>query len=453
MDVEERLSNVLKNRLSVQPLDLVWVAFSGGMDSTVLLHSAARVICPLGIQLRAIHVDHGIHSLSASWAEHCAAVCESLSIPLESVCVNMKLEKGASLEQQAREARYRVFRTVIQSGEVLFTAHHERDQAETLLVQLFRGAGPKGLSAMPEFSSLGQGELIRPFLDLSHSALTEYAYERQLVWIDDPSNESTDITRNFVRHDVLPVLEERWPTIARSVSRSARHCAEATEIQDTMAQIDLGILSSVELGHRIELQTLADLVIARRKNAIRYWIRSVGLRLPSSVKLDDIDRQLFFGTEDSLPCIKWSGGVLRRYRKAAYISTEEVLERSVSSIDWDLQASPGLDLPMGRLTARPRKGKGVSDDWILAECGEVSVKFRVGGERVQYRVGLHKSLNKVFQELGVPPWLRDFVPLIFAKDELVAIAGYCVFKPYATRPEAIGTEIYFKGKPGLGLPT
>ena len=108
---------------------------------------------------------------------------------------------------------------------------------------------------------------------------------------------------------------------------------------------------------------------------------------------------------------------------------------------------------MGRLTARPRKGKGVSDDWILAECGEVSVKFRVGGERVQYRVGLHKSLNKVFQELGVPPWLRDFVPLIFAKDELVAIAGYCVFKPYATRPEAIGTEIYFKGKPGLGLPT
>lgn len=444
MDIEEQLLKILTKRRRVRHFNVVWIAYSGGMDSTALLHAAARVVPQLDIQLRAVHVDHGLHPLSPSWAAQCAEICEALSIPLQCVRANLIPEKGESLEQQAREARYRIFNKVMADGDGLLTAHHERDQAETVFVQLFRGAGPKGLSAMPESSPLGDGELIRPFLDVPYEALSQYATKHQLRWIDDPSNQCTDITRNFVRHDVLPMIQERWPTITRSISRSSRHCAEAAEILDTMAQQDLGVNAASELSHQIELDTLGSLSVSRRKNALRYWIRSMGLRLPSSAKLEDIDRQLFSAAEGCQPCVKWGDGLLRRYRNSAYLLTNQVFEKPASPIAWDVQANAVLDLPMGQLSVRTVVGDGVSSDWISAEFRRVSVQFRRGGERVQYKRGLHKKLNQVFQELGVPPWQRDFTPLIFAKGELVAVAGHGVFKPYRAQADAVGCVIEFR---------
>lgn len=443
MDVEAHLFNTLARLQSDGSFNTLWVAFSGGLDSTVLLHSAVCVTLRLDVRLIAVHVDHGLSPHSTEWAEHCADVCRTLGVELRSKRVSIVPQPGESLEQLARAARYEVFATLLGPGDAVLTAHHQRDQAETVLLQLCRGAGPRGLAAMPESMEFGTGKLIRPLLTLPVEALIQYASERQLHWIKDPSNESVEFTRNFLRHEILPRLSHRWPTIDRSLSRTSHHCAEAMEIMESMARQDLGIGGDSSLSDVIPLSPLKDLSFARRKNALRYWIHRLGVRLPSSAKLTDIDTQLFSSNLDRRILIQWAGVEIRRYRSSAYLLRHSSAQLPAEAVVWRIRETPQLDLPIGQLQARRAASRGISIEKIAAHGAVVSVRFRRGGERCQYRPGHHKTLKKVFQELGVPPWQRDSTPLIFIDDELVAIPGLCVFQPYLASRNEQGFEISF----------
>src|SRR5690606_38380138 len=217
----------------------VWVAYSGGLDSTVLLHALAARRDALPAPLHAVHVNHNLHPDSARWARDCQAVCDALDVPMESFAVTVGNGRGVSVEAAARDARYDVFRDLLEDDELLLTAQHQDDQLETFLLQAFRGAGPHGLAAMPRQAPFGRGRLCRPLLDFSRAELEAWARARGLEWLDDPSNAEARFARNFLRLEILPALRQRWPQLAATVSRSARHCAEAAWLLDEMAALDL----------------------------------------------------------------------------------------------------------------------------------------------------------------------------------------------------------------------
>ncbi|NNG62887.1 tRNA lysidine(34) synthetase TilS, partial [Pseudomonas fragi] len=252
------------------------VALSGGLDSTVLLHVLAQLRQTRSLPpLSAIHVHHGLQAAADEWPAHCQALCNALGVPLQVVHVHV--QAGASLERAAREARYQAFVTLTRAQEVLLTGQHRDDQAETLLFRLLRGAGVSGLAAMPRQRRLGEGNLCRPLLDVSRTDLEAYAREHSLGWIEDPSNQQTDFSRNYLRHEIFPLLTRRWPQAAASMARSAAHCAEAQGLLDDLARQDLQAAGAVSefdwLGlPSLELAPITCLSPARQRNALRYWL-------------------------------------------------------------------------------------------------------------------------------------------------------------------------------------
>ena len=215
--------------------DRLYLGFSGGVDSHVLLHLCAS-IASLNAKLVAIYVHHGLQVEADFWAEHCQRTCEALGVACQIVRVNAQPIQGQSPEEAARNARYDALKAFVQSNDVLLIAQHREDQLETVLLQLFRGSGLKGLSAMPACIPFGSGTLLRPLLDVSKQAINSYAIAHELSWIEDPSNLSSDYDRNFLRNEVLPLLKQRWPAVDKTVSRSAKHCAEAQSLISVQAK-------------------------------------------------------------------------------------------------------------------------------------------------------------------------------------------------------------------------
>ncbi|EJM37300.1 tRNA(Ile)-lysidine synthetase, partial [Pseudomonas sp. GM33] len=261
------------------------IAFSGGLDSTVLLHLLAHLAKTESLPaLSAIHVHHGLQAVADAWPEHCRSVCAALGIPLQTVRV--RVAPGASLERAARDARYHTFTEVTRPDEVLLTAQHRDDQAETLLFRLLRGAGVRGLSGMPRQRPLGKGHLLRPLLDVTRAELEAYANEHGLSWIEDPSNEDRQYSRNYLRHQVFPALTRRWPQAVATMARSAAHLTEAQGLLEELADMDLREANSVSefawLGLRsLELASLAQLSAARQRNALSHWLEPL-TRLPDT---------------------------------------------------------------------------------------------------------------------------------------------------------------------------
>lgn len=403
-----------------------WLAYSGGLDSHVLLHQLAQA----PISLKAVHIHHNLSPNADVWEAHCRKTCEELGVEYHCIHVNAHPKPGESPEAAARTARYDALATLVGPHDYLFTAHHAEDQAETLLLQLFRGAGIKGLSAMPHSMPFAQGQLLRPFLCWTKQMILEYATDAQLHWIEDETNSNTDFDRNYIRHHVLPVIRERWPAITPVLGRVANHCAEANEILDKAAQRDF----------TVSIKQLTALSYAEQNNVLRYWLRSQNFPVPSTTQLTEFQLNILHCKPDANPMLHWPGVNIRRYRDTLYALPDKIKwEPPATPIVWNLEESLTLS-NTHMLSAERQIGVG-----IRVALGSVfQIRFRQNqpGERCHPagRQGSH-PLKKLFQEWGIPPWERDAVPLLYLDDQLVCVVGYCVSASFAAGTEEEGWVI------------
>ncbi len=399
------------------PANRYLVGYSGGLDSHVLLHLCARFRGKRGGEFMAVHVNHGLHSDAGRWQEHCQSICEDLGIPFESIAVDARSRSGESPEEAARNARYQAFSGLLKAGEALLLAHHQDDQAETVLLQLMRGTGLGGLSGIGRETRLGAGKVLRPLLDVPRRDLFDYAQKNRLTWIDDPSNLETDFDRNYLRHHIFPLLKQRWPACSRMLARAASHCADADRL---MAQWGGPMLQDMldEQGG-LDLSVFCEHSRQAQRWLLRMWLKGQGWRAPSAVFVDRILNEVIPARRDGNPQVACDEVEIRRYRHKLYALPRLPVPDPGWCISWN--GDDPLNLPDGSLLEANRTmGRGIDPaKWHRAR---ITVRYRQGGERcwLPDRRG-HRSLKKLFQERGVPPWLRERIPLILLDEELVAV--------------------------------
>jgi tRNA(Ile)-lysidine synthase len=394
------------------------VALSGGADSAGLLFAAARLEGSFrGLPVRAVHVDHGLQSAAPAFREACAAWCGKLNIPLTVISVIVDMPPGASIEAAARDARYAAIGAELRPGECLLTAHHSEDQAETLLLQALRGAGLKGLSAMPLCRPLGQGWHLRPVLTVSKDELREFGAGFGAACAEDPMNQDLRFERSYLRRQVWPLIEARWPGASAALSRAARHAAEAQDLLDGAAAADVARLRD---GDALSLPGLRALGVQERINAVRFWLWETRVEPPSTARLTEALRQMFDAHPDHLPCIVWGNYALRRYRQRVFL-TPAVPPRLEGIHRWRVRPDAGVDLGPHLGQLRWIMQNGGIDPQGLPES--VTVRRREGGEILKPAAQARtQSVQHLCQSLGVLPWMRDALPLIFADDALIAVA-------------------------------
>ncbi|OGT47865.1 MAG: tRNA lysidine(34) synthetase TilS [Gammaproteobacteria bacterium RIFCSPHIGHO2_12_FULL_41_20] len=398
-----------------------WIAYSGGLDSHVLLHLCAQLSNSLPLSIRAIHINHQLSPHAAQWVTYTEQVCQQLYLPYISHAIALQPSSGMSLEALAREKRYAAFAHYLQPGDILLTAHQQDDQAETLLLQLLRGAGPKGLAAMPSMKPFAQGWHARPLLAFSRAELRQYAEEAQLHWIEDESNDDIALSRNYIRHEVMPVLKLHWSAVTSMLSRVATHCAEAQAVLEEIGTEDLIQLAG-SMPHTLSVQRLLKLNPMRQRLALRAWLQQQGKTLPSQVKMQALQQDVLTAKWDSMPVLHWGNVELRRYRDDLYVMSC-MLPVKNEHYTWDCQQP--LSLPnIGALIARKVTGQEG-----LCLPSTMSVRFRQGGEQVFVR-GHYHDLKKMFQEWGVPPWQRARLPLVCVENEIVTIPGFFIHQAY-----------------------
>ena len=391
-----------------------YIAFSGGLDSTVLLHLLAqhphRHDAP---PIRALHIHHGLQSAADAWPGHCQQVCDELGIDLR--IIHVQVAPGASLEQAARNARYAALSDAMVPGGVLFTGQHRDDQAETLLLHVLRGAGVRGLAGMPGERSLGQGSLARPMLGLSRAQLQDYAQAHGLRWIEDPSNADTLHARNYLRHQVFPRLQQRWPQATQNLARSAEHLGEALGLLDELADADLALASTAcpfdWLGlDSLELTALSALSPARQRNALQHWLAS-RTRLPDSRHWAGWEA-LRDAAQDTQPLWRLTDGLLQRSHKRIWWLAGDWLQAPVGRVAWP---DPGaiLELP----------GNGTVRLVGNLPQGPLHIGYRQGGERLQIDGRGHRDLKRLLNESQLPHFARARLPLLFQDDRLLAVGN------------------------------
>lgn len=397
------------------------VGLSGGADSASLLAAlvagAQRV--PMGV--RAVHVDHGLQAAAGAFRDACAALCRRLDVPLTVIRVAIPQVPGASVEAQARDARYAAFAAELAAGECLLTAHHGEDQAETLLLQALRGAGLPGLSGMPVCRPLGRGWHLRPLLHVARAELLALGAGLTADCVVDPMNEDPRFDRSYLRGQVWPLIEARWPGASSALSRTARHAAEAQELLDRYAAADVSRLRD---GEALSVPGLRALSGPQRINAVRFWLGEAGVEPPNSARLSEAMRQLLEAQFDHLPRVVWADYALRRYRHRVFLTPAHP-PRLQGPLRWPVE--PGSRVALGpnlgelRFTVQP----GGIDRNGLPDA--LSVRRRAGGESLKPAAQAKtKSLQHLCQSHGVLPWMRDALPLVFAGDALVAVADLWV---------------------------
>ncbi len=390
------------------------MAFSGGLDSTVLLHLLAHLAKHHSLPvLSAIHIHHGLQAAADAWPAHCQSVCDALGVPLHVMRVTV--QPGASLERAAREARYAAFASLTEAGDLFLTGQHRDDQAETLLFRLMRGAGVRGLSAMPAQRPLGQGVLLRPLLDVTRAELEAYARAHQLNWIEDPSNEDRQFSRNYLRHQVLPLLIARWPQAQASMARSAAHLREAQGLLDELAQLDLAQAATPSefswLGlPSLELAPLMSLSAARQRNALSHWLEPL-TRLPDTDHWSGWDN-LCGAANDASPVWRLADGELQRSAGRLWWLSGDWLRAPALGVDWH-DPSTALRLPNnGRVMFRGQ-----------TPVGPLRIGYRQGGELMHLAGRGHRDLKRLLNERAVPGFVRGRLPLLFRGAELLAVAN------------------------------
>ncbi len=427
------ISRVL--RATVKRHSRLVIGLSGGVDSVVLLDVLTALSKPLAFELSAVHVNHGISGNAAKWGHFCTQLCYSYAIPVSVSYLKIKKTPGMSLEAVAREKRYQIFNR--QQADYVLLAHHLDDQAETLLLQLFRGAGVKGLSAMPTVRKQGAGTapaILRPLLEVSRSSIETYAAQHCLNWIVDESNDSITFNRNFLRHEILPVLGERYPNYAKILRRTSQHMAEAALLLDELAELDARYC--VESG-KLKIAPMRALSDSRAKNLLRYILRQHHAKLPSAVKLDDILNQLLSAKGDSRLHIVFGYTEIRAYRGAVYISPVRKVPRNDLQYEWQGESVLDLKELGGALRFTFVNGQGLSVQKLT--CAPVIIKLRQGGERFMPHCDRpRRSLKNLLQEAAIPPWRRHTLPLLFSGGNLAWVPGIGVDCEFQTMPGEAG---------------
>jgi tRNA(Ile)-lysidine synthase len=424
------------------------VALSGGPDSAALLRAAAALGNGFrALPLRAVHIDHGLQAAAADFRAACVTLCEQLRIPLRIVAVEVAREAGLSIEAAARTARYAALGLELQPRECLLTAHHREDQAETLLLQALRGAGVKGMASMPVCRPLGLGWHVRPLLDVAQRDLKQFGNLKPFGELErsasiDPMNQDLRFDRVYLRSAVWPLIEKRWPGAATALTRAARHMAEAQRLLELAAGADVARLRD---GDALSIPGLRALPALKRVNAVRLWVSQAGLEAPSTARLIEALRQVFDAEADHQPAIVWGGHALRRYRQRLFVTRADP-PRVPDARSWSPAAGSSLELgpALGNLTWIAQQGG------IVAERLPVSVivRRRDGGETLRPTPSARtQTVQHLCQALGVLPWMRDALPLVFAGDELIAVADLWLDARWCAAADAPGFGIAWNNAP------
>lgn len=417
------------------------IGLSGGVDSVVLLHLLHRLAPQRGWQLSALHVHHGISPNADAWAAFCVRLCAALAIPLQVERVNIAPLRAHGLEAAARKLRHAAFAD--QHCDFVVLAHHLDDQVETLLLQLLRGAGVRGAAAMPVLGT-GATKIVRPLLHSSRQDILEYAAFHQLEWIEDESNLDDDYPRNFLRHQLLPLLGEKFPAYRATLARSTQNFAEASALLDDLARIDATEplphpVAKREDIHALAVSRLQALSLPRAKNLLRYFLYQLGAPMPQAVRLDDMLHQLCAARPDASVCITFGGWQVRRYQDRVYAAPELCEFDSQQRLTWQGEAELAWPALHTRILFNTFKGQGISLAKLQGE--PVTLRLRSGGETLRPSVhSATRTLKNLLQEHHILPWQRDRWPLLYCGEQLVAVPGVAIAAGYQT-----------VGEPGLML--
>ncbi|MBA6347138.1 tRNA lysidine(34) synthetase TilS [Colwellia sp. BRX8-9] len=436
------IKQTLIDFFSNHPQKSLLIAYSGGIDSQVLLHclGSLKTQHAINSDIRVCHVNHGLSVNAVKWQAFAKAQCQLFGLPLDIIEVNVQAVAQKSLEALARDARYQALKSVAKAGDLIVTGHHSDDQAETFLLALKRGAGLKGLSAMQSEMMLGQQLLVRPLLTISRADIEAYAKEYGLVWIEDESNTDERFDRNFLRHQILPKLNQRWPSINKTIARSAEHCFEAQQLLDELAQQDL--IACQSSANKLSVVDLNKLSEARLKNLLRYFLSCHGFLMPSQKQLMQICQQLN-AQADKSPVVQLAECCIRRYQGELHLTGiyqdlslwQQNLALALLADDKPLDVCLPDQLgwlSFSNLSAQVQE----NSDWQSvikkpAEQQKVTISFSHENPRCLPQYRQHsRPLKKVLQELAIPTWQRKRLPFIFYDNELVAVVGQFVCQRY-----------------------
>ncbi|UQB43381.1 tRNA lysidine(34) synthetase TilS [Thiomicrospira microaerophila] len=405
----------------------IWVAFSGGLDSTVLLNALVEQK-PAEVNLKALHIHHGLQPQADDWLVHCQQIAESLNV--EFIGHKVRVDSTQNLEAAARQARYQAFQQILADGEIILTAHHLRDQAETFLLNLMRGAGLAGLGAMSSQRILTlnpekQAWLARPLLTVDYQAMQNYAHQRALKWIEDPMNQQMDYRRNFIRHQVLPLFNQAWSKPELKIAQTAAHCSESDQLLIALAQIDL---KAVDHGADcLNWQAMQTFEWHRQKNILRYWFNHYHQIRLSQTDLDWFKNECFNASPNAQPQRILAGKKVKRFKRFIFYLVE-------SKQEINLLWSEGLDLNIISSALVPSLGKGIAQSWFDPK-NTIEIRSLKPTDKVQ-----RGALKKWFQQQAIPPWQRTQWPVIVINGQLAAIRDYRVFEPFKAKPEQMGAN-------------
>jgi tRNA(Ile)-lysidine synthase len=428
------LLNTLKEQLNCEPLFSsahIVVAYSGGVDSHVLLHALHNVRhqARLSFKLSAIHIHHGLSQHADKWQAHCEQVCSRLDIEFKTANVNVQAAPRQSLEAQARDARYKKLIELAPADSQVLLAQHQDDQLETFLLQLKRGAGPKGLSAMKyawvthcPLQSDKQIGFCRPLLDTTQQVILEYAQQLDLQWCEDESNQNTDFERNFLRHDVLPVLQNRWPEISRAVARSASLCAEQQSLLDETSGEKLNQIRAS--ANSLHLPALKQLSLPWLHQLVRFWLSELDIQSPSKAVLSQLKPEVLDAADDATPILQWQGWQFRRFDQQLFVISVPTKPTSFNKV-WQGEKSIKLPNDLGSLTFL--ETANISADVKLQVKVDLtfgSIEVRFGGYAAKFKPvdsDYSKPVKQWFKQWKIAPWLRESVVFVMQKEEVLAL--------------------------------
>lgn len=410
------LLSLIEKQLNQYPDFRFYLGYSGGVDSHVLLHLCASITA-LRSKITAVYVHHGLQAEADGWAEHCQKIAQQCAVKFKVLRVNALPMQGESPEEAARNARYAALKTLIDTDCALLVAQHREDQLETVLLQLFRGSGLRGLSGMPETMAFGQGIMLRPLLNVAKQEILDYAGMHHLQWIEDPSNAQSDYDRNFLRNDILPLLKQRWSALDKTVARSAMHCANAEILMaKTASQWFLSVFDANDKS--LVLSAVQQFDQQQQVHIIRKWFRYLNLKMPSQAFVERIFLEVIAARGGSDPILVGQGMSIRRYRDKLYC-LKQIQQTILADISWP-NALTFVTLSDNRLLSCVSASDGIAEGYW--QNARIDVRFRVGGEKISLpnRAG-HHTLKKLFQESGIPPWERLSMPLIYLDNKLAAV--------------------------------
>ena len=382
------------------------VAYSGGMDSSVMLDLIAQSLPRNSVKV--IHFDHGLHKRSNDWAEFCKTQCVGYGFSFECICLNLQPRRGDSIEMLAREHRYFYLKQRIAKNTALLLAHHQQDQAETLLYRLFRGTGIDGLKCMQPCQVFGEGTLLRPLLSSTKLQIEQYAKTHQLQWIEDDSNLSCVFDRNYIRHKILPAIVERWPQAIAKINDLTQLVAEVSFNQQEALHATLKSCLGAKKD-QLDLRQIKTLSYPTQQAVLRLWIQQQGYQMPSFEQLQRLQQEVIDAKEGAKPLLRLKNYHFRRYRQTLHLYGNEKTFPKKQSYPWDLSGPLTLQ-ENKRLNVQRIKGQGIQSH-LLSEG--VTVKQGCSG----------KQAKKIFQAHGIPPWQRTEYCSVFVGDKLVEIIG------------------------------